>query len=97
MVDFGFARFMPSSSSSSSRYRMTTPCCTLNYAAPEVLFQAVIQSQSSITITTKQSTMIDSWTTTRGSFANHLFRDGYDNSCDVCLFVVFILFSSFLK
>lgn len=56
---------------------MTTPCCTLNYAAPEVLFQAVIQSQNSM-ITSKRS-----WTTTRGSFANHLYRDGYDNSCDV--------------
>lgn len=78
MVDFGFARFMPSSG-----YRMTTPCCTLNYAAPEVLFQAVIQSQSSSIITSNRSA-IDSWTTTRGSFANHLFRDGYDNSCDVC-------------
>nr|XP_046917424.1 ribosomal protein S6 kinase alpha-5-like [Dermatophagoides farinae] len=72
LVDFGFARFIPSSG-----YRMTTPCCTLNYAAPEVLFQAVIQSQNSM-ITSKRS-----WTTTRGSFANHLYRDGYDNSCDL--------------
>lgn len=36
VVDFGFARFKPSEEAG-----MRTPCFTLNYAAPEVLSQAV--------------------------------------------------------
>lgn len=36
LADFGFARYFDSN----SEELMQTPYCTLNYAAPEVLFQA---------------------------------------------------------
>ena len=74
LVDFGFARFY----SGANGELMRTPCCTLNYAAPEVLHQAIVQSSHSSNLTKKD-------------FATLYNTAGYDSSCDVSLHSVHLL------
>lgn len=52
---------------------MRTPCCTLNYAAPEVLHQAISKS------TTHSSSL------KKKDYSLLYNTNGYDNSCDVSL------------
>ena len=65
LVDFGFARFYDNNNDQ----LMKTPCCTLNYAAPEVLHQAIVKNSASNFVATSKIPYNTS---------------GYDNSCDVC-------------
>ncbi|KAJ6218094.1 hypothetical protein RDWZM_009251 [Blomia tropicalis] len=66
LVDFGFARFYTPINCD----LMRTPCCTLNYAAPEVLHQAIVQSSHRNNLNRKD-------------YATPYNTSGYDNSCDL--------------
>lgn len=69
IVDFGFARFYTAANGD----LMQTPCCTLNYAAPEVLYQAILKSSLAPTLLKKDSGV------------NRYNPAGYDTSCDVSI------------
>uniref|UniRef100_A0A834RHD7 non-specific serine/threonine protein kinase n=1 Tax=Sarcoptes scabiei TaxID=52283 RepID=A0A834RHD7_SARSC len=69
LIDFGFARFVPT-----SNYLMTTPCCTLNYAAPEVLYQAVIQAKKNAIFLIEPNLH---------ATMKKFYHKGYSNKCDL--------------
>lgn len=68
-MDFGFAR----SYTGAHGELMRTPCCTLNYAAPEVLHQAISKSTAHSSSLKKKD------------YSSLYNTNGYDNSCDVSL------------
>lgn len=69
LVDFGFAR----SYTGANGELMRTPCCTLNYAAPEVLHQAISKSSAHSSNLKKKD------------YSSLYNTNGYDNTCDVSL------------
>ncbi len=77
VVDFGFARLKPKAASATEDGEratapgMRTPCFTLQYAAPEVLEQAVVVSSGNGGVVT-----------TDGEAAA-VCPDGYNESCDL--------------
>ncbi|KAH9406570.1 Ribosomal protein S6 kinase alpha-5 [Tyrophagus putrescentiae] len=66
LVDFGFAR----SFTGANGELMRTPCCTLNYAAPEVLHQAISKSHT------------HSLNLKKKNYSSLYSTNGYDSSCD---------------
>ena len=85
IVDFGFARLMPASDEP-----LQTPCCTLQYAAPEVLRRvpSSSSSKSSSRGTPPSLSAASAYSATRAtpvasqSVSQSLSR-GYDQSCDI--------------
>ena len=87
IVDFGFARLMPASDEP-----LQTPCCTLQYAAPEVLRRvpSSSSSKSSSRGTLPSLSAASVYSATRAtpvasqsvSQSQSLSR-GYDQSCDI--------------
>lgn len=88
IVDFGFARLKPEKAKATSQKAqksdmIKTPCFTLNFGAPEVLYQAlyfnpsIINNKSTATnkISSKKPSTILPLTTS--------FTNGYDESCDL--------------
>lgn len=85
IVDFGFARLMPASDEP-----LQTPCCTLQYAAPEVLRRvSVASSSSSISKSSRNGAGVSggsaqsSSSSTRAAPQALSQSRGYDQSCDI--------------
>lgn len=85
IVDFGFARLMPASDEP-----LQTPCCTLQYAAPEVLRRVSVASSSSgISKSSRNGAGVSggsaqsSSSSTRATPQALSQSRGYDQSCDI--------------
>ena len=84
IVDFGFARKKPdpkmlktpnSSVQASSNQMMQTPCFTLQFGAPEVLYQALCPKNNSASTSASNNN--------NKTVFNPLYSQGYDESCDI--------------
>jgi hypothetical protein len=72
VVDFGFARLKPKRDVNEEGGGMRTPCFTLQYAAPEVLDQALPAAAKQQLATASTTVAVDSSS-----------NDGYNESCDL--------------